>query len=406
MANISEACLRNKSSLSQNILFKILRNIRFGKITLIECDQQNVFLGQEGIHTHDVTVVVKDKRFFKQLLLTGTNGAADSYIQGQWETNQLTQLIEIILINDNLFQGIDNPFAIYLGRLVNFFSAVQKNYKKTAKKNILAHYDLGNDFFQLFLDKSMMYSCAVYPSENSSLEEASNYKLKQIAQSLQLSPDDHLLEIGTGWGGFAIFAAREYGCKVTTTTISDHQFAYVTDKIQQLGLQQQITVLNKDYRELQGKYDKLVSIEMIEAVGHHFLEVFFKKCNALVKPGGLFFLQAITINDQAYHKAKNEMDFIKRYIFPGGCLPSLEIITHCITRYTKMQLLSLQDIGEHYAVTLMDWRERFYAALAAIQSLGFSDAFIRTWDLYFCYCAAGFRQRYISNVHALWQRLP
>ena len=396
--------MKTSKTISQAIIYKLLSRMQFGQITLIENNEMTIFNGQQGIGAHKVTVSVYNKNLFRKLLLTGTNGAADSYIQGEWEADDLTALIEIILMNQSVFYGIDNKFSSLLSWCANALSNFKKNHKINAKKNILAHYDLGNDFFQLFLDKNKMYSCAVYESPDTDLEEAAAHKLALIAQYCELKSQDHILEIGCGWGGFAIYAAQNFGCKVTTTTISDRQYEFVKNKIETLGLQNQIELLNKDYRDLHGQYDKVVSIEMIEAVGHQYFRRFFKKCDSLVKPGGLFFLQAITINDNAYEKAKNEIDFIKRYIFPGGCLPSETLIKEGIVKHTAMHLLQWRDIGTHYAKTLMDWRARFYENLASIKNLGFNDAFIRAWDLYFCYSAAGFQQRHISDIHGLWRK--
>jgi cyclopropane-fatty-acyl-phospholipid synthase len=387
---------------ARQIILNLLKKLHLGRLTLLQNNQEYHF-GASDAQPH-VTVTVRSNKLFNRILFFGTNGAAYSFIQGEWETNDLTALIEIILMNQSVFATIDNRFSGYLNRLVNLWHGLQKNYKKRSKKNILQHYDLGNDFFNLILDKKMMYSSGVYPHDDATLEEASIYKLERVAAALQLSPSDHILEIGSGWGGFAIFAAQRYGCKVTTTTISDRQHAYVRRQVQLLGLDKNITVLNKDYRDLKGTFDKVVSIEMIEAVGHQFFTTFFRQCNSLLKPGGLFFLQAITINDTVYTKAKNEIDFIKKYIFPGGCLPSMSVIKEKITRHTSLQLLNWEDIGSHYFHTLMDWRARFYANLETIRALGFSETFLRTWDFYFCYCAAGFQQAHISNIQGLWRK--
>jgi cyclopropane-fatty-acyl-phospholipid synthase len=404
MENLSNIYAVKGKTLSQVFIYKLLSRIEYGQITLIENNEINIFSGHKNVGAYKVTVTLHNKNLFRNLFFTGTNGAADSYIQGDWEADNLSTLIEIILMNRSIFNGIDNIFSSLMSGCRNFLSSVKKNHKTRSKKNILAHYDLGNEFFQLFLDKHTMYSCAVYESPLVSLDNAAAHKLALIAEYLQLNSQDHILEIGCGWGGFAIYAAQKFGCKVTTTTISDLQYDFVKNKIQQLGLQNQIELLNKDYRELRGQYDKLISIEMIEAVGHQFFDRFFKKCNALLKPGGLFFLQAITINESAYEKAKNEIDFIKRYIFPGGCLPSVGRINEAIVKHTSLQLLQWRDIGLHYAKTLLDWRARFYENLSAVKNLGFNDAFIRAWDLYFCYSAAGFQQRYISDIHGLWRK--
>jgi len=249
-----------------------------------------------------------------------------------------------------------------------------------------------------------MYSCALYEPSDICLDEAAKKKIDKICDKLELKAGDHVLEIGSGWGGFALYAAMKYGCKITTTTVSEKQYAFVKEKIKQLGLENQIELLNLDYRNLSGQYDKVVSIEMIEAVGHKFFELFFYKCNHLLKPGGLFFLQAIVINDQAYEAAKNEIDFIKKYIFPGGCLPSVCSISKSIASQTKMQLISLEDIGTHYVSTLNDWQHKLLTNEEAILAQGFAENFIRMWQFYFCYSAAGFESNYISNIHALWRK--
>ncbi|MCB2069151.1 MAG: class I SAM-dependent methyltransferase, partial [Ottowia sp.] len=267
-----------------------------------------------------------------------------------------------------------------------------------SRKNIAAHYDLGNDFFKLFLDPTMMYSSALFPSADASLEEASVAKLDELCRQLELRSEDHLLEIGTGWGGMAIHAARHYGCRVTTTTISREQYQYACEQVQQAGLQDRVTVLCEDYRNLTGRYDKLVSIEMIEAVGHAFYSDYFQRCSALLKPEGKMVIQAITIADQRYDSARKSVDFIQRYIFPGGCLPSLAVISDHLARDTDMQMVHLRDITADYALTLAHWRERFMAAQEAVLRQGFDRSFIRMWEFYLAYCEGGFRERIIGTV--------
>jgi cyclopropane-fatty-acyl-phospholipid synthase len=393
--------IKTKLSLAQRIVYRLLSKLHYGKVTLLEGASSHEFVGSKGQEIGEVIVKINNKKFFSNVLLTGTNGAAHSYIQGHWETDNLAKLIEIIIVNEKVFQEIDNKFTVITRIVTNFVDFIRKNTKNHAKRNILMHYDLSNEFFQLFLDKKMIYSCALYESENTDLDTASVHKLKTICDSLKLSPTDHLLEIGSGWGGLAIFAAENYGCKVTTTTVSDKQFEHVKSEVERLHLQDIVEVLNKDYRDLSGQYDKLVSVE---AVGHMYFETFFQKCNDLVKPGGLFFLQAITINDKAYQQAKVDIDFIKKYIFPGGCLPSMRVIHESIAKCTQMQLVNSYEIGSHYVKTLSDWMTRFNARLDIIKSLGFTEQFIRTWQFYFCYCIAGFRQSYINNIHILWQK--
>ena len=404
MVDNSEAMIERPISLAQRIIFNLFSKIQYGKITVYDSGRYSVFSGTEALTTHAVTVRVNNPKIYRTVLLGGSIGAGKSYMDGDWEVDDLTKLIEIFIQNTSLFKQIESPTAKIINFLYRFAAKFRPNNPTWAKKNILSHYDLSNEFFQIFLDPTMMYSCAIYEPGNITQEEASRQKLATICNQLRIKSSDHILEIGTGWGGFALFAAREYGCKVTTTTISDKQYQYVKNLIQQSGLSDRIELLNLDYRKLTGQYDKLVSIEMIEAVGHRYFDTFFKQCNHLVKSGGLFFLQAITINDQSYQSARKEIDFIKKYIFPGGCLPSIHSISQSITSQTQMQLIHLRDIGKHYVTTLNDWQHKFVAQMTAIKQQGFSEKFIRMWVFYFSYCAAGFDSGYISTIHALWQK--
>jgi len=281
---------------------------------------------------------------------------------------------------------------------------IRNNSRNGAKRNILAHYDLGNDMYASFLDDAMMYSSAIYPAPESSLEEASTNKLDIICTKLQLCPDDHVIEIGTGWGGFAIHAARHYGCRVTTTTISEAQYTEARERIDSAGLSDRITLLHKDYRDLEGTYDKLVSIEMIEAVGYRYLPVFFSKCNSLLKRNGTMLLQAITIRDQQFNAYMRSVDFIQRYIFPGGCLLSNDTMVEMIASKTDMVVRGLEDFGLHYAKTLQEWRQRFNTSFQTLQSHGFDERFRRLWEFYLCYCEGGFLERSISVVHLVASR--
>jgi cyclopropane-fatty-acyl-phospholipid synthase len=275
------------------------------------------------------------------------------------------------------------------------------NTRAGSRRNIQAHYDIGNDLFALFLDPTMTYSCAYYPDVSSTLEEAAVAKLDRVCRKLELSPGMHLLEIGTGWGSLAIHAASHYGCRVTTTTISREQYELARERIEALGLSDRVEVLNMDYRDLVGQYDRIVSIEMIEAVGHQYMDHYFSRCNSLLKPDGMMLIQAITMTDQHYEEALREVDFIKRYIFPGGFLPSVTAIASSLTRATQMRISHLEDIGLHYARTLDDWRKRFFQQLDAVRSQGYPESFIRLWDYYFCYCQGGFEERYLGTVQLL-----
>lgn len=288
--------------------------------------------------------------------------------------------------------------------MLKAFHFFNRNTKEGSRNNISAHYDLGNGFFTLFLDQSMMYSSAIYPQCDASLAEAAEFKLQRVCEKLQLKPQDHLLEIGTGWGGLAIYAATHYGCRVTTTTISREQYDFACARIKSLGLEDRIKVLFDDYRDLQGQFTKLVSIEMIEAVGHEHYDQYFSTCSALLAPDGLMLIQAITIADQRYEQAKKSVDFIQRYIFPGGSLPSIAVIAESIKRNTDLTIVQMEDIGEHYAQTLKHWREAFLAKLEQVRAQGFDERFIRMWEFYLCYCEGGFMERSIGTAQLLFAK--
>jgi len=400
----NEVKTKRFEALSKKIVLNLFKKIQQGTIHVNDAEASYVFGDTGSTNGQRATITINHPQAYKKILLEGSLGAGKSYIDGDWHSDDLKQLIELFIANDSLFNNMEGPAARFFSWVRTAGYKLNKNTIQRAKDNILAHYDLGNDFYQLILDPSMMYSCALYEPSDISLDQAATKKIHHICNKLQLKSTDHVLEIGSGWGGFAIYAAQEYGCKITTTTISDKQYAFVKNKIKQAGLENQIELLNQDYRKLSGQYDKLVSIEMIEAVGHNYFDTFFQQCNRLIKPEGLFFLQAIVINDQAYDTAKNEVDFIKKYIFPGGCLPSTFSIAKSIATQTTMQLISFDDIGKHYVTTLNDWHTRLLANKEAILAQGFSDSFMRMWEFYFCYSAAGFASQYISNVHALWRK--
>jgi cyclopropane-fatty-acyl-phospholipid synthase len=404
MVENNNARVKGSEVLSKKIILNVLKKIQQGTIEVNDGDDSYVFRDINGFDGSRATLNIIHPRAYKKILLEGSVGAGKSYIDGDWNTDDLQKLIELFIKNDTLFNNIESPLARFLSWMRTVGYKLNRNTIQRAKDNILAHYDLGNEFFQLILDPSMMYSCALYEPSDISLDEAAKKKIQRICNKLELKPGDHLLEIVTGWGSFAIYAAQEYGCKITTTTISNKQYAFVKEKIKQLGLENQIELLNLDYRKLSGQYDKVVSIEMIEAVGYKYFDAFFYQCNQLIKPEGLFFLQAIVINDQAYEAAKNEVDFIKKYIFPGGCLPSVSSISQSIATQTKMQLMSFEDVGKHYVATLSDWHNKLLANKEVILAQGFTESFIRMWQFYFCYSAAGFESHYISDIHALWRK--
>jgi cyclopropane-fatty-acyl-phospholipid synthase len=390
--------------LARKAIFKALAHLERGRLVLEENGDVHVF-GQPAAEAEIVAhVFVHHNSMYRDMLFGGSIGAGEAYMLGSWSSSNLLDVIRLMVINLAILNKMDNSRPL-LGRLssrlVHFFNA---NTPSGSRKNIAAHYDLGNEFFSLFLDPTMMYSSAIYPSDSASLEEASVYKLDSICRKLHLQSSDHLMEVGTGWGGLAIHAAKHYGCRVTTTTISREQYDYACAAVKREGLQDQVTLLLKDYRELEGTYDKLVSIEMIEAVGHEYYQGYFEKCSSLLKADGLMLIQAITIADQRYEEAKNSVDFIQRYIFPGGCLPSNEVIARSVANNSDMMIVGLQDIGLDYAKTLAQWRKRFHANLASVKQMGFDEVFCRMWEFYLCYCEGGFSERAISTVQVVFAK--
>jgi cyclopropane-fatty-acyl-phospholipid synthase len=386
------------------MLIKRLAHLQHGAIKIVE-DNQTMQFGQETSDTSlekiEVTLYVKSSEFYGEVVFGGSIGAGEAYMQGYFECDNLTNLIRLMVRNQSLLDDIESSFAKITAPIQAWLHRINKNTQTGSRRNISAHYDLGNDFFKLMLDPTMMYSSAFFESAQQSLEEASIAKLKKICKKLDLKSTDHVLEIGTGWGGFAIYAAQNYGCKITTTTISQAQYQLALERIKEAGLENKIEVLLSDYRDLTGEYDKLVSIEMIEAVGHHFYDTYFGACGRLLKPNGMMLLQAITIADQRYASAIKSVDFIQRYIFPGSCIPSVTAMLHSITKSTDMRLFDLEDIGPHYATTLARWRDNFFDNISAIRQLGYPETFIRMWDFYLCYCEGGFEERALGDVHML-----
>ncbi len=382
--------------LARALVFNQLKKIKTGQITIIEGSQKLSFGKKDKLN---VTVTVHDPRFFGALAFGGSIGVSEAFMQKFWSVSDLTKLIRIMAINQNTMDQLEGLFNMFLKPILKCLHYLNQNSVKGSEINISKHYDLGNDFFSLFLDSTMMYSSAVFKNPHDSLYQGSIHKLETICQGLELTSQDHIIEIGSGWGGFAIYAAQHYGCKVTTTTISKEQYKYVSQKIKDLKLSHKITVLFSDYRHLKGQYDKLVSIEMLEAVGYQYYETYFKVCASLLKPQGLAVIQTITITDQRYEKAKRSVDFIQRYIFPGSCIPSITALQNSMTQSSDLKIYSIHDIGTHYARTLALWRERLFKNLNDIKALGFDDAFIRMWHFYFSYCEGGFEEKVISDIH-------
>lgn len=389
------------STYAKHFLFRQLKHLKQGELILNDGSEQHIFGIKDDRMPKAIVITVYDRDFYTSILLSGDLGLGEAYIKGCWACEDLTGLVELFICNREYLEGRLLGMTWFTKPLQLLQRFMRRNTVEGSRRNIEAHYDLGNELFKTFLDDTMMYSCGIFKDQTTTLQEASEAKLERICQKLLLKPGDHVLEIGTGWGGFALYAATHYGCRVTTTTISKEQHAYATQRVREAGLEDKVTLLFEDYRELQGKYDKLVSIEMIEAIGHQYFDIYFKKCTDLLKSEGMMLLQSITIADQRYHTARRSVDYIQRYIFPGGCLPSVAALSDAIGRKTDMRIFHLEDIGPHYANTLHIWRERFFANIEKVKQLGYPERFIRMWQYYLCYCEGGFRQQAIGTVQLL-----
>ncbi|WP_191602215.1 SAM-dependent methyltransferase [Marinomonas algicola] len=398
--------------LAKKYVMRALSKLRVGHLIIEEhfhepgeADERVFHFGEHKDSAKCIAHIhIHDRAVYWDMFMNASIGAGEAFMLNRWTTPDLLAVIQLMVKNLTLINKMDGDRP-FLNRIATKIAhVVNANTQKGSRKNISAHYDLGNDFFSLFLDPTMMYSAAVYPHAKATLEEASTYKLDRICQKLELTSDDHLLEIGTGWGGLAVHAAKYYGCKVTTTTISQEQYDFAKARVVQENLTNQVTLLLDDYRDLTGQYDKLVSIEMIEAVGHEYYDSYFSKCSNLLKEDGLMLIQAITIADQRYNYAKRSVDFIQRYIFPGGCLPSNEVIASKVSKKTNLQIVAVEDITEHYADTLKDWRIAFMQKKHQVREMGFDDVFCRMWEFYLCYCEGGFRERAISTGQFLFAK--
>jgi cyclopropane-fatty-acyl-phospholipid synthase len=379
-----------------------LQNLRDGEVRLQEGATTHRFGARTARCGLSVTLTVRNPEFYSLAAFGGTVGAGEAYIHGHWRCDDLTALVRIMVLNRHVMEEMESGLVArgnaLLRRLLHW---ANRNSKRGSARNIAAHYDLGNELYKLMLDDTMAYSCGIFLNEDATLHEASIAKFDAVCRKLALTPGDHLVEIGTGWGGLAIHAAERYGCRVTTTTISREQHDFAREKIAARGLSDRITLLLEDYRDLKGQFDKLVSIEMIEAVGAKYLDTYFRKCSSLLKPTGAMLLQAITLQDQFYAHALKSVDYIQRFIFPGSFIPSVTAITESVTRVTDMKLFNLEDIGPHYAPTLRLWRERFFAHINQVRALGYPDSFNRLWEFYLCYCEGGFAERQLGDVQML-----
>jgi cyclopropane-fatty-acyl-phospholipid synthase len=389
-------------SIFKNIILKKFKNLKVGYIHIADGKEVYEFGDKKSELQSKINILSSE--FYVFLGSGGLLGVTEAYTAGFWRADDIVTLIRIMIRNSHIMKQLDSGWAKLLKPLNNYIHKKRQNTLAGSKENILAHYDLSNNFYKLWLDDSMTYSCGVFEKESTTLKEASIEKLDRICRKLNLSKNDNILEIGTGWGSFAIHAAKNYGCNITTTTISDAQYEYAKNKISEEGLNQKITLLNQDYRNLSGKFDKIVSIEMIEAVGHEYVPLFFQTVSKLLKDDGLFALQGITYNDHNFDEYKHSVDFIKKYVFPGSCLISISQITNAIKKKTDLSIVDLEDITMHYATTLNKWKNNFMDEIPAIKQLGFSDAFINMWEFYFDYCQAGFLERNIGDYQVIFAK--
>ena len=404
--NIASDLSISKKSFLDNFFkkqfIKNMNNLEKGNVT-ISIDSKEYFIGDKKSSLSCNFNVIHNS-FFTLIGSGGLNGAAEAYALGLWECDDIVALIRILIQNQSVMNKFDSGIASLAKPINKSIHRRRKNTLSGSKKNILAHYDLSNEFYQLWLDDTMTYSCGIFENKDSTMKEASIKKLDSLINKLDVKPGDTILEIGTGWGSFACHAAKEYGCKVVTTTISDSQYDYVKKKISLENLEGQVTLLIEDYRNLTGSYDKIVSIEMIEAVGHENIPTYFKKVSNLLNEGGKFALQGITYNDQKFDTYKHSVDFINKYIFPGACLISLSQVLDTLKKDTNLILNDLLDITSHYAKTLNIWRENFLGKRDEISSLGFDDNFIRLWEFYLVYCEAGFIEQNIGDYQFLFTK--
>lgn len=388
----------------RSLVIARLRRLTTGRIVLREGEERTV-LGIPDFEGLQCELTVLDSRFYRRLIQGGSIGAAESFMDGQWKVDDLTTLVRILARDLQSADGLEVGVAKIKTLFDRLRHLIRANTFSGSRRNISDHYDLGNDFFATFLDPTMTYSCAVFDGPEATLEQGSRLKYDLICRKLGLAPSDEVLEIGTGWGGFALHAARHYGCRVTTTTISRQQYDFAARRVEESGLGDRITLLLEDYRRLpqatNHRFDRLVSIEMIEAVGHDNLRDYFRVCSELLKPEGAMLLQSIVIADQQYERYRRTVEFTQRYIFPGGCVPSLTSLCSAMTRASDLRVANVHDITTHYATTLQRWRENFIARIADVEALGFSKRFQRMWEYYFAYCEAGFRERTIGDFQLL-----
>ena len=380
-----------------------LRALQSGAITLRD-PWESITLGEATDRAPPPTLRVNDARFYRAIALGGSVGAAEAYMDGAWTCDDLVGLVRLLVRNRDLLDDVERGPARVAGWALRLVHALRRNTTSGARRNIAAHYDMGNTFFRLFLSEDLMYSSASFEREDDTLEAASTRKLETICRKLQLREGDRVLEIGTGWGGFALHVAREHRCHVTTTTLSREQYELARERVAEAGLQDRVTVFMRDFRQLDGTYDKLASIEMVEAIGPENLRRYFACIGERLTPQGLALVQAITIEDHRYEQAVRSVDFIKRHVFPGSFIPSIAAMMSAKTAASDLALLDLEDMGLSYARTLQAWRERFLDRLPQVRALGFDERFIRMWEFYLAYCEGGFRERSIGVAQMLFAR--
>lgn len=381
--------------MARRALHSALSRFSVGTLGLRDAEGDWTF-GDASTSKLAATVDITDPRFYTACVLDGTLGAGEAYMNGWWRCDRLADLIRLFVLNRGAMRAMDSGWSRTLLPAHRVLHWLERNTREGSRRNIKAHYDLGNEFFSLFLDPTLMYSSAVFERPGMTLEEAQVAKLERLCRKLGLRSGQHVLEIGTGWGGFAIHAASRYGCRVTTTTISSEQAREARRRVASLGLADRVTILEQDYRDLRGQFDRLVSIEMIEAVGHQFLDTYFRSCASLLKPDGIMALQAITIGERDYARAIRSVDFIQRHVFPGSFIPSLGAMHGSIGRATDLRVVHVEDFGVHYAITLRHWRDAFMERLAEVRDMGFDDTFCRMWEFYLAYCEGAFTERHIG----------
>lgn len=401
--NYSEVSASKSDNIAKIVVLKVLEKLQGVGLILAEREGDTYHIGDQSADLQ-AQLIVNHPGFYKRILTGGSIAAGEAYVDGWWDSPDLTNVVRVLARNMPIMDKLEAKVGWMTTLAEKISHKIRRNNKDNARENISAHYDLGNALYSLFLDSKMLYSCAIYRSEQDDLLSAQVNKMDRLCGQLNLKPTDHLLEVGTGWGALAIHAAKHYGCRVTTTTISKEQYDWAKECVEQQGLGDKITLLLDDYRDLTGQYDKVVSVEMVEAVGKEYLTTYIKKCQSLLKPGGLLALQTITITDQRYESYSRGVDFIQKHIFPGGFLPSITVLANQMTKHSDFVIRDIKDIGLDYARTLSDWHQAFDQKTDKLAQLGYDQRFVRMWRYYFCYCEGGFLERSISTVQLIASR--